>query len=161
MELRVVKLKVFKDSYEYLITSLPCSFSLDDLKYCYHLRWGIEVAFRYLKLANGLLYFHSKKPEFLKQEIYANLILYNFGVFLANEAIQENKKRKRQSTNKYHYDIDFSSALNIARKYFIRGSSSEKSIIKLMTKYIHAVKNEFRQFSRPLRGIGAIHFGYR
>ena len=36
--------------------------------------------------------FSFQKPEFLKQEIYANLILYNFGVFLANEAIQENKK---------------------------------------------------------------------
>ena len=32
---------------------------------------------------------------------------------------------------------------------------------KTMTKYVHAVKTEFRQFSRPLRGIGAIHFGYR
>ena len=36
---------------------------------------------------------HSKKPEFLKQEIYANLILYNFGIFLANEAAEENLKR--------------------------------------------------------------------
>lgn len=33
--------------------------------------------------------------------------------------------------------------------------------VKLIAKYIHAVKSEFRQFSRPLRGIGAIHFGYR
>ena len=31
----------------------------------------------------------------------------------------------------------------------------------LLNFYIHAVKSEFRQFSRPLRGIGAIHFGYR
>lgn len=44
----------------------------------------------YLKHANGLLYFHSKKPEFLKQEIYANLTLYNFGIFVANEAAEEN-----------------------------------------------------------------------
>ena len=42
-------------------------------------------------------------------------------------------------------------------------TTSEKNIdiIKLMTKYVHAVKTEFRQFGRPLRGIGAIHFGYR
>ena len=40
-----------------------------------------------------MLHFHSKKPEFLKQEIYANLILYNFGIFLANEAAKENDKK--------------------------------------------------------------------
>lgn len=34
-------------------------------------------------------------------------------------------------------------------------------IIKLMLKYVHAVKEKFRQFDRPLRGISAIHFGYR
>ena len=72
-----------------------------------------------MKHANGLLYFHSKKPEFLKQEIYANLILYNFGIFLANEAAEENRKKKRNSNNKYNYEIDFSSAeySRTAREY--------------------------------------------
>ena len=67
---------------------------------------GIEISFRYLKHANGLLYFHSKKPEFLKQEIYANPILYNFGIFLANEAAEENLKKKRKKGNKYNYEIE-------------------------------------------------------
>ena len=126
------------------------------------MRWGCEISFRYLKHANGLLYFHSKKPEFLKQEIYANLILYNFGIFLANEAAEENQKKKRNPNNKYNYEIDFSSALKTARKFFIRKDSHKPvDIIKLMMKYVHAVKTEFRQFDRPLRGIGAIHFGYR
>ena len=31
----------------------------------------------------------------------------------------------------------------------------------MMMKYVHAVKDRFRQFQRPLRGISAIHFGYR
>ena len=30
-----------------------------------------------------------------------------------------------------------------------------------MIKYVHAVKEELRQFSRPLRGIGAVHFAFR
>ena len=77
----VVKIKTAENTYEYLITNLPHSFTMEDIKECYHWRWGIEISFRYLKHANGLLYFHSKKPEFLKQEIYANLTLYNFGIF--------------------------------------------------------------------------------
>lgn len=80
---------------------------------------GIKISFCYLKHANGLLYFHSKKPEFLKQELYANLILYNFGIFIANEATNENQKRKRKKNSKYLYEVDFSSALKTARKVFI------------------------------------------
>ena len=113
------------------------------------------------------LYLHSKKPDFLKQEIYGNLILYNFGIFLANEAALEKQKQQleieqqHQSQNKYHYQVDFSSALRIARKYFWRDSRTEKDIIHLMIKYVHAVNEELRQFSRPLRGIGAVHFAFR
>ena len=162
MQFRVVKIKVAENTYEYMITNLPHTFVLEDIKACYHWRWGIEISFRYLKHANGLLYFHLKKPEFLKQEIYANLILYNFGIFLANEAAEENLKKKRKKGNKYNYEIDFSSALKTARKFFVRRDSHKHvDIIKLMMKYVHAVKIEFRQFDRPLRGIGAIHFGYR
>ena len=162
MQFRVLKIKVAENTYEYIITNLPHTFDLEDIKACYHWRWGIELTFRYLKHANGLLYFHSKKPEFLKQEIYANLILYNFGIFLANEAAEENQKKKRRQDNKYDYEIDFSSALKAARKFFIRRDSHKSvNIIKLIMKYVHAVKTEFRQFNRPLRGIGAIHFGYR
>ena len=162
MQFRVVKIKVAENTYEYMITNLPHTFVLEDIKACYHWRWGIEISFRYLKHANGLLYFHSKKPEFLKQEIYANLILYNFGIFLSNEAAEENLKKKRKKGNKYNYEIDFSSALKTARKFFVRRDSHKHvDIIKLMMKYVHAVKIEFRQFDRPLRGIGAIHFGYR
>ena len=162
MQFRVVKIKTAENTYEYLITNLPHSFTMDDIKECYRWRWGIEISFRYLKHANGLLYFHSKKTEFLKQEIYANLTLYNFGIFIANEAAEENKKKERKNDNKYLYEIDISSALKTARKFFIRRDSDKPiDIIKLMLKYVHAVKEKFRQFDRPLRGISAIHFGYR
>lgn len=134
---------------------------MKDQKHVYHYRWGIEVSFRYLKHANGMLYFHCKKPEFLKQEIYANLILYNFGIFIANEVAKENR-RKTHTGNMYDYAIDISTALKLARKYFIRRDTSPGiGIIKLINRYVHAVKTEFRQFTRPLRGISAIHFHYR
>ena len=103
----------------------------------------------------------SKQPEFLKQEIYSRLILYNFGIFIANEAAEENRKKKRDGSNKYLYKLDFSSALKTARKFFMRRDSGRHiDIIRLMMKYVHAVKDRFRPFQRPLRGISAIHFGY-
>lgn len=161
LQFRVLKIKTGENTYEYIITNLPYSFGLDDIKEIYHLRWGIEITFRYLKHSNGLLHFHSKKPEFLRQEIYANLILYNFGIFLANEAAAENNRKQRRN-NKYLYQVDISMALKLARKYLIRRETRQcVDIIKLMTRYVHAVKTQLRQFERPLRGISAIHFGYR
>ena len=159
---RVVKMKTGDNSYEYIITNLPGSFDINDIKDCYHWRWGIETAFRFLKHAAGLLYFHSKKPEFLKQEIYATRVQYNFGVLLANEAASVNKHIKRDPENKHQYEIDFGTAIKASRKYFNRKPDEKPiDIIKLLCKFVHVVKKEFRQFSRPLRGIGAIHFLYR
>ena len=52
--------------------------------------------------------------------------------------------------------------LGLTPQTHIRKDTGQCSdIIKLMTRYVHAVKTEFRQFDRALRGIGAIHFGYR
>lgn len=159
---RAVKLKMPDGSFEYLITNLPFSFDLEDIRTCYHWRWGIEVTFRYLKHAAGLLYFHSRKPEFLKQEIFATLVMYNFGVFLANEAAAQCKRKTRNPNNKFNYTIDFSTAIRTARKYFLRRAGDKPiDIIKLLCRFIHAVKEEFRMFSRPLHGIGAVRFNYR
>ncbi len=100
LNFRVVKLKAPDGSVEYLITNLPFTFSMEDIRACYHWRWGCEVSFRYLKYAAGLLYFHSKLPEFLLQEIYAILVIYNFGVFLANEAANDYHQHHHDPDNK-------------------------------------------------------------
>jgi hypothetical protein len=161
LQFRVVKIKVGENSYEYIITNLPYSCTPENIRECYHLRWQIEVTYRYLKHANGLLHFHTRDPELLKQEVYANLILYNLGIFLANEAADENRKKGRKQ-NKYAYEVDVSSALKLARKFLLcKHSFKPGTVLRLMMKYVHAVKTETRQFSRPLRGIGSVHFGYR
>lgn len=159
---RVVKIKTSENTYEYLITNLPASFDIDDIRECYHWRWGIEIVFRYLKHATGLLHFHCKKPEFLKQEIYASIILYNMGIFITNEAIKDNRKKKRKPENKYIYDVDISSGIKIVRKFLIRQSSKQPpDIIKLILRFVHAVKEKYRKFPRYMRGISAIRFNYR
>ena len=87
--------------------------------------------------------------------------MYNFGVFLANEAAEENRKKRRKANNKYVYAIDVSHEIRTARKFFLKSKGKARDIIKLLCKHLHAVKDPFRKFNRPLRGIGAIHFNYR
>ena len=88
--------------------------------------------------------------------------MYNFGIFLANEAAMMNHSIERDPDNKYTYEVDFSTALRTARKYFLRDTLTKPvDIIRLLCKYVYAVKEEFRLFPRNLRGIGAIRFKYR
>jgi len=79
--LRIVRVEVSEGIFENLITNIPADdVSLESLKDWYNLRWGIETSFRDLKHTIGTLNFHSKKSEFIMQEIFARMILYNLKV---------------------------------------------------------------------------------
>ena len=74
MNFRVVRIKIADDSYETLITNLGAdTFSSNELKKLYAMRWGIETSFRELKYTIGLLHFHAKKRELIIQEIFARI----------------------------------------------------------------------------------------
>ncbi len=48
------------------------------IKELYHLRWGVETSFRELKYTIDLVHFHCKKRNYIEQEAWARLIVYNF-----------------------------------------------------------------------------------
>ena len=76
---RIVRFKITDDTYEVVVTNLDnTDFPAQVLKELYFMRWGIETSFRDLKYTVGLLHFHSKKVEYILQEIFARLIMYNF-----------------------------------------------------------------------------------
>ena len=64
MDFRVVRLKIAENSYECIITNLDRNtFPPEKIKVLYHMRWGIETSFRYLKHVNGLLFVISSIPS--------------------------------------------------------------------------------------------------
>ena len=70
VKFRVVRFKITEDTYETIVTSLNrFEFPLNEVKELYHKRWGIETSFRELKYALGLVNLHSKKRQFIEQEI--------------------------------------------------------------------------------------------
>ncbi len=59
------------------------------------MRWGIETSLRELKYAITLTSFHSKTGEFILQEIYARLVMYNFCQrVILSVAIAQDKNKK-------------------------------------------------------------------
>ncbi len=64
---------------ETLVTSLPRkAFPSKVIAELYHRRWGIETSFRSLKYSVGLVNLHGRSEDFVAQELYAALTVFNF-----------------------------------------------------------------------------------
>jgi len=94
---RVVRFKLTDETYETIITNLNnLEFPPISLKKIYQMRWGIETSFRELKYTIGLLNFHAKKAEYIMQEIYAKLIMYNLSMIITMNITFQQKDTKYQ-----------------------------------------------------------------
>lgn len=153
---RIIRFQVGKQ-YECIVTNLPeKDFSAEEIKELYNLRWGIETSFRELKYAANLISLHSKKVEFIFQEIYARVILYNFSQLITTKVIRK-KCRKR----KYTYQINFTRAIYICRM-FLRFSEykTPPDVEQLISKELLPVRPG-RHNPRNMRKKGVISFLYR
>ena len=109
---RVVRFKISEDTYESIMTNLDeDEFSLEEIKELYHMRWGIETAYREIMYAVDLNTLHSKKRNLIQQEIYAKLLLYNFCRRITREVNIKEKKRK------FEYQLNFVRAYHIIRHF--------------------------------------------
>lgn len=115
IKFRVARFPISEDTYECIITNLPeDEFDISEIKKLYQMRWGIETSFRELKYAIGLANFHAKKTEYILQEIWARLLLYNFcEVITAHVVIEQRDNRK------HIYQINFTRAIRLCC-YFIK-----------------------------------------
>jgi len=153
LKLRVLKFPISEDTYEYIVTNLPqYAFSLPTIKELYHLRWNEETAFRYLKYAGNMVRLHSRKWNFLIQEIYAKLVMYNFTSFLM--AAVDSKVKK---TIKHAYVINHTQAQKLSIS-FLKGKV--KKVLDLMQKFLVPVRSG-RRFERNLRSQSADTLQYR
>ena len=106
-----------------------------------------------------MMNFHSKKVEFIKQEIFAKLIVFNFSEIIASQAsISKNSKKKY----KHAYAINYTMAAKICHKFLKRpANTAPPDVIGWIERNLAVVKNDPRSFARNMRGIGAVSFFYR
>jgi len=153
MKFRIVRFQVADGVFENIITNLPTEiFTADKIKYYYHLRWGIETAFRDLKHTIGTTQFHSKKTEFITFELFCRLILYNFcSVIILHTAIKDRKR-------KYTYQVNFSLAMKICFDFLNRKVTS--NVESLISKHILPIRPK-RNYVRQHRVQKPAGFSYR
>ena len=139
---RLVRFKLTENSYELLITNLDENeFNIVDLKDLYAMRWGIETSFRSLKYSLALIYFHSKKTEYIFQEIFAKLTMYNFTELITSHVVIKHNSRK------HSYKINFSAAVHICRLFFLKNispSNTEALLLQYLLPIRHGPANPRR-----------------
>lgn len=151
---RIIRFKITDDSYETIITNLnQADFPPEELKELYKRRWGIETSFRELKYAVGLTHFHAKKQEYIVQEIYARMIMYNFSEMITSSVVIQHRDTR------YVYQVNFTVAIHICR-YFLRNNVLSPDVEALILKNILPIRPG-RKDKRKTRGKTAVSFIYR
>ena len=154
LQFRIVRFKINDDTYETVITNLdPSSFTANDLKVLYNMRWGIETSFRQLKYTVGLLHFHAKKVEYIYQEIFARLIMYNFSELITSPVILQNANAK------YVYKANFTVAVHVCRQFFL-GNVSPPDVEALIRRHVSPIRPG-RSRPRKMSAKHAVSFLYR
>lgn len=154
--LRAIRVEISPGSFENLITNLPDhEFDMEDFKELYHLRWSQENAYRDIKYPLCLKALHSKKYEYVAQEIRARAILHNFCSEIALNVEIE------QSGKKYEYQANYSEAVKTCRDFLrIHDGKSVMDAESLIVVNIEAVRPG-RAFPRRKRFKIPMSFCYR
>ena len=118
------------------------------------MRWGIETSFRELKYAIGITQFHAKKTEYIKQEIWIKLRLYNFCELITTHVVV-----KQKESRKHIYQVNYTRAIRICC-YFLRTKKARSDIEKLIGHELLPVRPG-RKDPRKVKPRSAISFLYR
>ena len=154
LSFRIVRFPISDTMCETIITNLDAKqYPLPEIKRLYALRWGIETSFRDLKHTLGLLHLHAKKVEFIFQEIFAKLTMYNFCELITQSVVIKQKQKK------YAYKVNFSDAVHICFEFFL-GNAPPPVVEAMLMKYISPIrpgrKDTRKQTQKP-----AVSFTYR
>ncbi len=154
LRFRIVRFPISDGQCETIITNLdPELFPSAEIKRLYAMRWGIETSFRDLKHTLGLLHLHAKKVEFILQEIFAKLTMYNFCELITQSVVIQQGQRK------YAYKVNFSDAAHVCFEFFL-GNVPPPNVEAMLMRYISPIRPG-RKDSRKLTPKPACSFTYR
>ena len=155
MKLRVCRFLLDNGEFETVTTSLPPSFTLADIRELYHLRWGVETAFRDWKYTLGLVNLHGKSDAFAEQEIYASLTAFNFASRVCNEVVVRQPKN-----GVYAYKVNFKMAVMLCKEFLRTPNADGEKLLEEIARYTVPIRPD-RQDERNLKVKGFAGFVYR
>lgn len=155
ISLRIIRIELSDGCFENLVTSLPdIEFDIEDFKDLYHLRWNEENAFRDIKYPLCLKAFHSKKYEYIVQEVWVRAILYNFCADITDHVEIPDSGRKHE------YQANFAEACKTCREFLRLHARSSIDVEAVIADNIEPVRAG-RIYPRLQRFQLPISFCYR
>lgn len=154
LHLRITQFQLENGVYECIASNLDKdTFPMERIRELYHMRWGIETSFRELKYTIGLTSLHSKNVEYIRQEIYAKLVMYNFCEIISTNVMLEQRNRK------YDYQLNYTMAIQICRHY-LQQENTTIDVEALIRKEILPQRPE-RHYKRRVIRKRWVSFSYR
>ncbi len=158
---RVVRIKINgkDEEYESLITNLDRKlFPASKIKELYKFRWDIEVSYRHLKYSVDLNALHSKRRDFIRQEIWARLVMFNISMIIIDYITDHKLSRKER---RLEYKVNITMAIFFTKHFMIiRKGGDPPDLECLIAKQILPVRSD-RHYSRNVRNQSFVSFDYR
>ena len=153
LQFRVLKFPLGNGFFEYIATNLSAKdFPFVTIKELYNLRWREETAFRHLKYAGSMVHIHSIKHDFLIQEIYGKLTMYNF-----SSCIEKAVESSAESNTVHEYRTNHTQMQKFARRFLI---GVINDLERLISRFRVPVRPG-RKFRRIMRRQSAVPLAYR
>ncbi len=160
IKLRIVKFKLSTDEIETLVTNVfTKSWSLDEFKELYFLRWPVETKYDIVKNKIALENFSGLTVNAIYQDVFASLYLSNMIAFAKYDADKQIKAARADKKNKFEYQPNVNEIVGIFKDSFITACVDEDSdrrahiamkIVKSATDYAVPIRPG-RSIPRPDR----------
>lgn len=131
VKIRVVKVPLDNGTTEYLITNLfETDISVEDFRYLYNLRWGIETKYNDVKNKLEIENFTGYSPVAVQQDFYATLFLANLEGALEYDLHDEIEAAHRKPENKYEYHMNTNLAISEMKQHVVEMVMTTSAIKK-------------------------------
>lgn len=140
VKVRVVKIQLSDGTIEHLITNLfEPDITLDDFKWLYGKRWGIESKYNDVKNKLEIENFTGYSPDAVLQDFYATLFLANLAGALEYDLHEEIEAAHSGPENKYAYKMNVSMTISELKRTVVEMLAAT-SFIKRERLFLHITK---------------------
>lgn len=129
LKLRVLKIQLPNGATEYLATNLfDDSISLDDFKWAYRKRWGIETKYNDVKNKLEIENFTGYSPIAVLQDFYATMFLANLAGVLEYDLHEEIEAAHAKPENRYAYRMNLAMTISETKRTVVEMLSTSSKL---------------------------------
>ena len=130
VKIRILKVALSSGEIEYLVTNIfDYNISLEDFKWVYRKRWGIETKYDDVKNKLEIENFTGYSPNAILQDFYATMFLGNLAGVLEYDLHEEIEEVHAKPENKYAYQMNITMTISELKRTVIEMLATP-SIIK-------------------------------